>query len=193
MDGWILWLGEVVWRLVKWPANLRENPKDENFWFRGFGLGALVLGVVTGLLLVWWKPKEFGTLVGLASTYSGADKLLAQGYVGGILILVLGIPMVICGVFVTAIITTLITSFALFIFRWITRGIGEAIVWAMERMGIKLSAVAMGALLGALLGAALGALASRIKLKDLFPAPAPPVEPSPGADEVASSQMTSSQ
>lgn len=167
--------------MAKWPVDTRKSEKDEHFWFLTYGISGLVLSVVAGVYLITRMPGPFSGLVTLATTYSGADKLLAQGYIGALLVLILGVPALIIGVFLTATAITVITTLVLLIAKLITQGLSRVIGLLLEKLlpePIK-KALAFAAI-GALVGAALGVVVSRDKTIPKTVVSASPDEPDVG-------------
>lgn len=94
MDVWIRWLGEVFWRITKVAPSkehLTADPKNEEFWFRSYGVLMLVAGLAIGVWLGGRRGGFLSNLAAMASNYPGADKSFAQPYIGAVLVLMVGL------------------------------------------------------------------------------------------------------
>lgn len=152
MDGWIKWLGEIVWRATRWPAGVKGDEREENYWYRMYGVGSLTCSLAFGL---WWmskQPEPLSALIAIATTYAGADKLLAQGYVGVGLILVVGIPVVMVGIVSLATVITLVTGVGLMLLK----GLPMIIGWWGKRYLERLPSANQAAMAGTIRGSILG-------------------------------------
>lgn len=94
MDVWIRWLGEVFWRITKLAPSaehLKSDPKNEEFWFRAYGVVMLITGLWAGLHFDLLRLGFITGLVTEAGNYPGADKSFVQPYVSAVVVLIVGI------------------------------------------------------------------------------------------------------
>lgn len=156
LEGWIKWLGEIVWRMADWPRNVKGNEREENFWYRTYGVGSLILALAFGMWFVANYPEPISKLVSMATTYTGSDKLLAQSYIGVGLVLVVGVPIVIAGLFLLASFIMVVTFIGLVVFKGFALGVGWLANRWLERQPTQkrrsIAFAAAGALLGAVAG-----------------------------------------
>lgn len=102
MDKWVLWLGELVWRIGKWPDGIRGNKSDEEFWFRLYAVLTLLLSLIAGMITLRLYLNPLSELLIMLGKYTGADKILAQGYIGAGIILLFAAPIIFCAAGVLA-------------------------------------------------------------------------------------------
>ncbi|MFZ5823869.1 MAG: hypothetical protein ACOY94_06015 [Bacillota bacterium] len=101
MDGWIKWLGELVWRLSKLPADVRGDEREENFYYRLYGLLSLVGSIGVLAYGVYQQADPLSKLVADLVRYAGPDRLVVQGFAGALGLLVV-FPVIICTAFILA-------------------------------------------------------------------------------------------
>jgi len=86
-------VGEVVWRISGHPEMLGEGSRDENFYFRTYGLLVVTISLVLIVSMVGAIQGPLSSLVQIIDSAVGAERVVVQALVVTAGLLIVGLPI----------------------------------------------------------------------------------------------------